>query len=43
VARGEIVCLLDRNGMGKSTIFKSIMGLVPLVVDEPIEGLAPCW
>ncbi|MCL4538041.1 MAG: ABC transporter ATP-binding protein [Bacteroidetes bacterium] len=29
VARGEIVCLLGRNGAGKSTIMKSIMGLTP--------------
>ena len=29
VDHGEIVCLLGRNGMGKSTILKSIMGLVP--------------
>ena len=28
VGRGEIVCLLGRNGMGKSTTLKSIMGLV---------------
>ncbi len=28
VGQGEIVCLLGRNGMGKSTILKSIMGLV---------------
>lgn len=26
---GEIVCLLGRNGVGKSTTLKSIMGLVP--------------
>ncbi len=26
---GEIVCLLGRNGAGKSTTMKSIMGLVP--------------
>jgi branched-chain amino acid transport system ATP-binding protein len=29
VDRGEIVCLLGRNGMGKSTTLKSIMGLAP--------------
>jgi branched-chain amino acid transport system ATP-binding protein len=29
VAKGEIVCLLGRNGAGKSTIMKSIMGLTP--------------
>ncbi len=29
VDQGEIVCLLGRNGMGKSTTLKSIMGLVP--------------
>jgi branched-chain amino acid transport system ATP-binding protein len=29
VAKGEIVCLLGRNGAGKSTTMKSIMGLVP--------------
>ncbi|MGB6065771.1 MAG: ABC transporter ATP-binding protein [Desulfomonilaceae bacterium] len=29
VSKGEIVCLLGRNGAGKSTIMKSIMGLIP--------------
>jgi branched-chain amino acid transport system ATP-binding protein len=29
VEAGEIVCLLGRNGVGKSTTLKSIMGLVP--------------
>lgn len=29
IARGEIVCLLGRNGAGKSTTMKSVMGLVP--------------
>lgn len=33
VSRGEIVCLLGRNGAGKSTTIKSIMGLLP-----PKEG-----
>lgn len=31
VARGEIVCLLGRNGAGKTTAMKAIMGLLPLV------------
>lgn len=29
VERGEVVCLLGRNGAGKSTTLKSIIGLVP--------------
>ncbi|MFH1081280.1 MAG: ABC transporter ATP-binding protein [Pseudomonadota bacterium] len=29
VKKGEMVCLLGRNGMGKSTTLKSIMGLTP--------------
>ncbi|HSE92079.1 MAG TPA: ABC transporter ATP-binding protein [Methylomirabilota bacterium] len=29
VAEGEVVCLLGRNGAGKSTTLKSIIGLVP--------------
>ncbi len=29
VGKGEIVCLLGRNGAGKSTTMKSIMGLTP--------------
>ena len=29
VSRGEIACLLGRNGAGKSTTMKSIMGLTP--------------
>ena len=29
VKAGEIVALLGRNGMGKTTFIRSIMGLVP--------------
>ena len=29
VARGECVCLLGRNGMGKTTTMRAIMGLTP--------------
>jgi branched-chain amino acid transport system ATP-binding protein len=31
VNRGEIVCLLGRNGAGKTTAMKAIMGLLPLI------------
>ncbi len=47
VNRGEIVCLLGRNGAGKSTTMKSIMGLVPprqgsiRFKDENITGQKP--
>ncbi len=47
VNRGEIVCLLGRNGAGKSTTMKSIMGLVPprqgsiRFKDENITGRKP--
>jgi urea transport system ATP-binding protein len=29
VARGSITCLMGRNGMGKTTLLRSVMGLVP--------------
>jgi len=29
VARGEVVCLMGRNGAGKSTTFRTVMGLSP--------------
>ena len=47
VAAGEVVMLLGRNGMGKSTTIRTIMGIVPprsgaIVWDgAPIHGLPP--
>jgi branched-chain amino acid transport system ATP-binding protein len=47
VAPGEVVGLLGRNGVGKSTTLKTIMGLVQpsqgqiLLEGAPITGLAP--
>ncbi|MGQ3488208.1 ABC transporter ATP-binding protein [Roseovarius pacificus] len=36
VAAGEIVCLLGRNGAGKTTCMKAIMGLLPLMAGRVI-------
>src|SRR6201998_3479501 len=47
VAPGEVVGLLGRNGVGKSTTLKTIMGLVQpsrgavLLDGAPITGMAP--
>ena len=47
VATGEIVGVLGRNGMGKTTLVRTIMGLLrpsagSIVLDgRPIHGLAP--
>jgi branched-chain amino acid transport system ATP-binding protein len=47
IAKGEVVVLLGRNGAGKSTTMKSIMGLVPVAAGHvafdgaEIAGRAP--
>ncbi|MFM8245717.1 MAG: ATP-binding cassette domain-containing protein, partial [Burkholderiaceae bacterium] len=47
VGRGEVVALMGRNGAGKSTTIKSIMGLLPSkrgqvrFMDEEIGTLEP--
>jgi urea transport system ATP-binding protein len=47
VAQGEIVALVGRNGMGKSTLMKSLIGVMParsgqIVVDgADVTSLAP--
>lgn len=46
VERGEIVSLLGRNGVGRSTLCKAVMGLIPPVGhvqfdDKTLSGLQP--
>lgn len=47
VRRGEIVCLMGRNGVGKSTTLKTIMGLVGTdegevrLMDQSLNRLVP--
>jgi branched-chain amino acid transport system ATP-binding protein len=47
VAPGEVVTLLGRNGMGKTTTISAIMGILPpragkiLFEGKPIQGLPP--
>jgi branched-chain amino acid transport system ATP-binding protein len=47
VPPGSAVAMLGRNGMGKTTIIRTIMGLTPcwdgeiLYKDQPIHGLEP--
>ncbi len=38
VGEGEVVALLGRNGAGKSTTFRSIVGLVALRGPDPVRG-----
>jgi len=29
IPKGQVVCLMGRNGVGKTTLLKSVMGLLP--------------
>ncbi|NEO28223.1 MAG: ATP-binding cassette domain-containing protein, partial [Kamptonema sp. SIO4C4] len=47
VNQGEMVCLIGRNGVGKTTLLKSIMGMLPArqgtisLQQKPINALSP--
>lgn len=38
VARGEIVALIGRNGVGKTTLMRALIGLVPLMAGSIVLG-----
>ena len=37
IQEGEMITLLGRNGMGKTTTVRTIMGLVPAVLSDHFE------
>lgn len=47
IGQQEIVAIMGRNGMGKSTLFRTLMGILPAfrgdvaVDDEPLDRLEP--
>lgn len=34
IKRGELTCIIGKNGVGKTTLFKSILGLLPVIDGE---------
>lgn len=49
IPEGKIICLMGRNGVGKTTVMKSLMGLLPArggrisFGGKDITNLAPYW
>ena len=44
IAPGEVVTLMGRNGMGKTTTVRSIMGLTPAMTGSRVRcSLTTCW
>ncbi len=49
IPEGKVVCLMGRNGVGKTTVMKTLMGLLPArggrisFGEEDITNLAPYW
>ena len=52
---GEVTCLLGRNGVGKTTLLRCLMGLIPVKAGEVVwqerasltvnrtSGYSPAW
>ncbi len=43
VPAGQVVALLGRNGMGKTTTLRAIMGLLPAMGGQVLGGQVTCW
>ena len=43
LASGEVLCLLGPNGVGKTTLFKALLGFLPLQSGEIFLDGSPLW